>query len=622
MQTPDLLILAARSKDNKFRGFLSVAAASAAILIVTALPVAAQHRARLSADLADHLAADSPVIDVIVDGDRAAVDRLARQYNVVTVRSLSKGGAVLRMNAGQLAAIQQDDAVEHLAGNIRYKSSAVDTMTEGIGADQVWAGTGSLGPVTGRGVTVAVVDSGFDPKHFALKNRTLAVVDFTGGDGVDQFGHGTHVAGLIAGQPGRTPDTRIYQGVAPGAYLVNLRVLGADGSGVASDVIEAIDWAVDHRDTYNIRVINLSLGAPVLQPYRDDPVCAAVERAVRAGIVVVAAAGNYGQTTTGVRVLGGIASPGNSPYAITVGALDTNGTAERSDDVVAPFSSSGPTRYDLVMKPDLVAPGRRVTSAEAVGSLLSVNFPDRHVAGSGPNSYIRGSGTSMATAIVSGAAALLLEERSGMQPLTTKAALQLTSTFLPASGLVQGGAGSLNVLAAAEFVRDGDLEDTTIVGETVSASQIMFAPVSQLSFTGGVDGMPALGNRDTLVWVDSNTLVWGNSDTLVWGNASTLVWGNSQTLVWGNGDTLVWGNGNTLVWGNSNTLVWGNSNTLVWGNSDTLVWGNSDTLVWGNSDTVIWGNSDTVIWGNSDTVIWGNSDTVIWGNSDTLVWGN
>ena len=130
----------------------------------------------------------------------------------------------------------------------------------------------------------------------------------------------------------------------------------------------------------------------MLQPYRDDPVCEAVERAVRAGIVVVAAAGNIGQTADGRRVLGGIVSPGNSPYAITVGALDTKGTAERADDVVATFSSSGPTRFDLVLKPDLVAPGRRVTSAEAVGSLLSANFPERHVAGSGPNAYIAGVG--------------------------------------------------------------------------------------------------------------------------------------------------------------------------------------------------------------------------------------
>ena len=164
--------------------------------------------------------------------------------------------------------------------------------------------------------------------------------------------------------------------MASGAYLLNLRVLGGDGSGEASDVIEAIDWAVDHRQQYNIRVINLSLGAPVLQPYRDDPVCKAVERAVRAGIFVVVAAGNRGQTADGRRIMGGIGSPGNSPYAMTVGALDTarNGGAGRRRGGAVQLEAVR-RAFDLVIKPDLVAPGRRVTSAEAAGSVLSVGVP-------------------------------------------------------------------------------------------------------------------------------------------------------------------------------------------------------------------------------------------------------
>ena len=208
---------------------------------------------------------------------------------------------------------------------------AVDPIDEGIGADQVWAGAGDLPQLSGQGVTVAVIDSGIDPEASTRSRAgTLTTVDFTGGDGVDHFGHGTHVAAIIAGQAGRTADTRMYHGVAPGAYLVNLRVLGNDGSGDGERRHRG-DRLGDRppRSDYNIRVINLSLGAPVLQPYRDDPVCEAVERAVRAGIVVVAAAGNHGQTADGRQVMGGITSPGNSPYALTVGALDTKGTAER-----------------------------------------------------------------------------------------------------------------------------------------------------------------------------------------------------------------------------------------------------------------------------------------------------
>ena len=255
---------------------------------------------------------------------------------------------------------------------------------------------------------------------------------------------------------------------------------------------------------------------------------------------------------------------------------------------MAPFSSNGPTRFDLVLKPDLVAPGRRVTSAEAAGSLLSVNFPERHVAGSGPNAYIQGSGTSMAAAVVSGAAALLLEERPGMRPLATKAALQLTSTFLAASGLVQAGAGSLNVLAAAAFVRDGDLGDTTIAGVETSASQILIAPADQMARI--LRSQSALDAR--------SKRVRGLRGSRRPPRSATITWGDSRTVIWGDSDTVIWGDSDTVIWGDSDTVIWGDSDTVIWGDSDTVIWGDSDTVIWGDSDTVIWGDSDTVIWGD------------------------
>src|SRR6266566_3872008 len=295
--------------------------ASLAVAASAPAQAQAQHRARLSADLSEHLNAGSQQVEVIVDG-AAAADRLAARYNLKVARRL-KSCSVLIVNAGQLSALQNDSDVDKLSGNIRYKSSSIDPIDEGIGADQVWAGAGPLPKLSGRGVTVALIDSGIDPTHKALKGHVLANVDFTGGDGIDRFGHGTHVAAIIEGNPGQTADTSMYRGVAYGASLVNLRALGNDGSGSAANVIDAIDWAIDHRRDYNIRIINLSLGAPVLQPYRDDPVCAAVERAVRAGILVVAAAGNHGEAADGrKKIIGAITSPGNSPYALTVGALD------------------------------------------------------------------------------------------------------------------------------------------------------------------------------------------------------------------------------------------------------------------------------------------------------------
>src|SRR4029079_466386 len=181
--------------------------------------------------------------------------------------------------------------------------------------------------------------------------------------------------------------------------------------------------------------------------------------------------GNYGRTADGKSVYGAIASPGNSPYAITVGALDTHGTAKRSDDTLAPYSSKGPTRYDLIVKPDVAAPGSHVASAAAADSYLATTYPERHVAGSGPNAYMQLSGTSMAAGVVSGAVAVLLEERSNLRPAEAKAVLQLTSSFMPAPGLLGAGAGAVNVVAATQHLVDylggnAPHERTTIAGES------------------------------------------------------------------------------------------------------------------------------------------------------------
>ncbi|MGE3110126.1 MAG: S8 family peptidase [Vicinamibacterales bacterium] len=605
-------------------------------LVALAAPAAAQHRARLSRDLDARLARGAASMDVILRGTREEIDALARRH-AVRVRRYLKAGAVLRLNAGQLEALSGDQAVDRISSDAPVRASG-DVTRETIGADQVWAGAGLVRPLSGAGVGVAVIDSGVDPSHRALAGRVVASVDFTGGDGIDRYGHGTHVASLIAGAAGRTADTADYQGIAPGARIVSLRVLDEAGAGQASDVIEAIDWAIDNRARYGIRVINLSLGAPVTQSWRDDPLCEAAQRAVDAGLIVVAAAGNFGITPDGKRIFGGITAPGNTPSVITVGALDTRGTSVRSDDTIAKFSSRGPTLVDHVIKPDLVAPGRNVVAAEAAGSTLAARYPERHVAGAGAEGYMSLSGSSMSAGVVSGTVALLLQGRPALRPAEVRIALQLTSEFMPAEGLVAAGAGSTNALAVNMLGRPYEFGPVTfIAGEQTRPSGLatdsMGGAIRRLLLPS-----PRTLQAGTLM---SSTIVWGSSnDTIVWGSAAyldTIVWGSSfETIVWGSSgatDTIVWGSGSLdkLIWGsvNAGTIVWGSLTT-----GETIVWGStrSDTIVWGSrsSDTIVWGSdgSDTIIWGSAATIVWGSGlvhgDTIVWGSvdGDTIVWGS
>ncbi|HEV3139072.1 MAG TPA: S8 family peptidase, partial [Vicinamibacterales bacterium] len=382
--------------------------ATMALIVVAAVTLTlrqphAAHRARLSADLTEHLSRATKVRKrVIVSGSDQEVDALAARHHLLLVHRGS-AGAVLLANSAELAELAADPALGHLSGDVPVRNWLA-ISNQATAADQVRKGyagglfgIGAIAAVNGKGVGVAVIDSGINAQHTALANKVVASVSFVAGDPstADVFGHGTHVAGIVAGQP--TNVTALYGGgIAPGAQLINVRVLGDDGSGYTSNVIDGIEWVINNRARYNIRVINLSLGHPVFESCVDDPLCQEVGKAVQAGIVVVAAAGNYGQTADGHMILGGITSPGNSPYAITVGATNTWGTVDRSDDTVATFSSRGPAPIDFTVKPDLAAPGVRIVSLQASNSALPSMYPTLHVAGSGNNAYMLLSGTSMA----------------------------------------------------------------------------------------------------------------------------------------------------------------------------------------------------------------------------------
>jgi serine protease AprX len=363
------------------------------IALTVSAASAQSHKARLSRDLDAVIRGTATApgggIDVIISGSSDRIQRIASRHNA-TIKKSIKSGAVLTVTRAQLLTLADDSELGVLSsdGTMRADMALVAKTT---GAEKAWHGEiARLGAVTGKGVGVAIIDSGVD-NHTALAGRVVARMDFTGhmphAGGRDEYGHGTHVAGIVAAGLPRENATDAPVGMAPDAHLVSLKVLGADGSGKASDVIEAIDWAIDHKDQYRLRILNLSLGMAPTQSYKDDPVCQAVERAVKAGLLVVASAGNHGATADGKQVFGSISSPGISPFAITVGALRTNGTADPSDDYVAPWSSKGPTAIDHLVKPDLAAPGSKVVSLLADGSKLATDHPERIVLGDGRNGY-------------------------------------------------------------------------------------------------------------------------------------------------------------------------------------------------------------------------------------------
>src|SRR5215203_1676435 len=250
-----------------------------------------------------------------------------------------------------------------------YSAPAISTLLGTLGL--------SVSPGSGYGVTVAVIDSGIYPSP-AFEGRIKAFYDFTVGRirskaPYDDYGHGTHVSGLIGGMQGFS-DLE-YEGVAPSVQFVGLKVLDKNGGGRTSDVIRAIEFAVANKKKLGIDIINLSLGHPIFEPAATDPLVQAVEKASLAGIIVVASAGNHGVNENGEIGFAGITSPGNAPSALTVGSADHKATISRLDDDMAVYSSNGPTWYDALVKPDFVAPGHFLASEAAPNSSLFTTYP-------------------------------------------------------------------------------------------------------------------------------------------------------------------------------------------------------------------------------------------------------
>jgi serine protease AprX len=304
---------------------------------------------------------------------------------------------------------------------------------------------------TGDGIDVALIDSGVAPVpgiEMQVVNGPDLSFDSQASNltQIDTYGHGTHMAGLIAGRdtwikPSKEDEEvdRAFVGAAPGARIVSIKVASSDGATDVSQVIAAIDWVIQHRnaDGLNIRVLNLSFGTDGTQDYRLDPLAYAAEVAWHHGIVVVVAAGNSGFGTPQLN------NPAYDPYVIAVGGDDTRGTDDPKDDVIPSWQ----TRGNAIRHPDLVAPGKSIISLRDPGSHADEANPNARV---GTSRFFRGSGSSQAAAIVSGAVATLLDQHPELTPDQVKALLMQTAVPLPNADPVAQGAGLINMHRARE----------------------------------------------------------------------------------------------------------------------------------------------------------------------------
>jgi serine protease AprX len=448
----------------------------------------------------------------------------------------------------QVAAISQDAVVRprRPANSARPVSAGQLTSLypQEVNAARVWRQGGS-----GRGVTVAVLDSGVaaDPD---LGNRIVASVSFAGArdpNRPDVGGHGTHIAGTIAGNGTRSVGQ--FVGIAPRANIADVQVLDSNGNGRISSILRGLEWVLAHQGQFNIRVVNMSFGAIPQGSYKTDPLAAGVEIAAKHGLVVVAAAGNGGPAN------GTVESPAIDPYVLSVGSTDDQTTLTLADDALAWFSAWG-TPTDSTPKPELVGPGRRVVSIRVPGSTLDKHLPDHVVTASNGATYFRLTGTSMATAVVSGAAALLLERQPNLSPDQVKKILVSgVQSFGQAAPPAGAGAGLVDAYAATNSPQLGSANRGLRPANSVARA-----------LYSGLYGQPLAWKSLTYLGTNWAVIEW---PTLEW---TPTAWDN---IAW---DNIAWDN---IAWddGDWNNIAWDN---IAW---DNIAW---DNIAW---DNIAWDNS-------------------------------
>jgi serine protease AprX len=352
------------------------------------------------------------------------------------------GGFAARLPAHSLADLLRSPSISRVWGDAKVEVESDKTLKYDTSApNSVWRQAihlpGATDKYNGAGVGVAMLDTGVVPVP-DLANRVAYRVDLTPeADGYDRYGHGTHLAGIIAGDGSASGGTN--PGVATGANLISVKVAGWNGATDVSVVITGLQWIVSHRADFNIRVVNLSFGTDSRQPYTLDPLDYAVEQTWLSGIFVVVSAGNQGS------VMGTVTKPGDDPYVLTVGGADLKNTLDAKDDVVADFSSVGPTS-DGLAKPDILAPSIAIVSTRDPGSTIDQLHPAAQV----DQSYFKGTGTSQAAAVISGVAALMFQAAPALTPDVAKATLIATTGEKTLALLPGGGAGLVNAEQAVK----------------------------------------------------------------------------------------------------------------------------------------------------------------------------
>jgi serine protease AprX len=567
-------------------------------------------------------AANTGELDVIVTVRNGARVGLLKRLDAMGAKGLKEHGIVsaisARVDSHALQALCADPDVDYISTDADMAPSGGPAAEPVVSNLKQMLALGNW--FTGSTVTAAIVDSGL-AETADFTGRIVGSYDFTTGLGgvamaaADGYGHGTHVAGL-AGSSG-VVSNGTYAGVASGLKFLSLRVLDGTGGAKTSNVIAALQFAVANRARFGIRIINLSLGHPIYESATTDPLVQAVEAASRAGIVVVVAAGNYGTNlSTGLPGYSGITSPGNAPSAITVGAATGGATVERTDDRVAPYSSRGPSWFDGYAKPDVVAPGSGLLSDSVDGSTLAKTYPSLVTAGTG-GKMIKLSGSSMATGVVTGLVAAMIEAhdyaaKQRYDNLSVK--LKKGTSYVPPPALTPNAVKAMLQYSAtplrdAAGVRYNALTQGT--GEVDGVGAITLAYTADTSLPAGTPWMPAvtaMSQFGTVVEPWAQNIVWGTVAVTGAGliEVNQPAW--AQSVMWGAGelDNIVWGTA-TKTWGLN--IVWGTALLgVVDGEQDNIVWGTSAS----ESDNIVWGTvteQDNIVWGTVeyDNIVWGTS---------------